>query len=670
MLRNYLIVLALAAIAYADDESCIQCHSNPSRLKKVTNGDEQRARKAFVDAKLHDTTAHGGQGCSDCHFDFEGYPHQKEGPSTAGCVDCHDDEAAIHADNVHGQQTGDKTVSCSDCHGTHDVFKAAERPSRLHPLNVTRTCGKCHFDDIDAETATVEELLEQRFCDDSHGRGLLLGGLIVAPTCVTCHGTHDTKAKGDPESRVSRKNVSATCGACHTGVREQYELSVHAIARKKNGGDGEKSNGDDAATCTDCHQPHTVGTRTTEFRVASVARCGSCHQQKMDSYQNSYHGKVTSLGYGGVADCAGCHGAHSIRASSDVQSRVHPDNLVKTCGECHEGAHESFVEYKVHAVWDGGDNSDAMLRAIYLGIHWLLLGAMGFALLHVVLWLVRATLAGEWKKRPRSGRTVRRWRTFYIQLHVVFMCSFILLAATGLPLHYAAQPWARRLMLRLGGAEAAGWVHRVSAIVMLSAIAVYLVHIAIRFFVRREKGLFTGHNTLLPRWKDVTDLLGNMRWFLFLGKQPRFDRWCYWEKFDFWAVFWGIAIIGASGLVLWFPVAATKLMPGWLINVANIVHGGEALLAVAFIFTFHVFHANLRPDKFPIDPLFLTGRMDESEMKHDRPMEYDRMVADGTLDDIVDEPPLLATTRFAYLLGGVIMISGIILVILMWTVAR
>ena len=122
-------------------------------------------------------------------------------------------------------------------------------------------------------------------------------------------------------------------------------------------------------------------------------------------------------------------------------------------------------------------------------------------------------------------------------------------------------------------------------------------------------------------------------------------------------------------LIMTFSLVKDRLLPGWMVNVASIVHGHEALLAVAFIFTFHVFNANLRPDKFPIDPLFLTGRHSEEEMKHERGVEYDRAVAEGKLDDLVVDPPTRATLQVAYVLGGIVMISGIVLVILMWSVS-
>jgi hypothetical protein len=220
-------------------------------------------------------------------------------------------------------------------------------------------------------------------------------------------------------------------------------------------------------------------------------------------------------------------------------------------------------------------------------------------------------------------------------------------------------------MRRLGGPQTSSIVHRFAAVVMLTSILIYLVHIAVRAVARREKGLFWGPNTLIPQWRDLKDMVANVRWFLFLGKKPRYDRWTYWEKFDFWSVFWGIAIIGATGLILWFPVIATRVLPGWSANVAVIVHGHEALLAVGFIFSAHMFHSNLRPEKFPLDPLFATGRISEEEFLNERPDEYERAKAEGRLDDLYVEAPTSATRRFAYIYGAFALLSGLLFLYLM-----
>jgi cytochrome b subunit of formate dehydrogenase len=143
--------------------------------------------------------------------------------------------------------------------------------------------------------------------------------------------------------------------------------------------------------------------------------------------------------------------------------------------------------------------------------------------------------------------------------------------------------------------------------------------------------------------KDLQDLIGNFKWFVGRGPRPDYGRWTYWEKFDYFAVFWGIAVIGSTGLMLWFPEFFTRFIPGWFINVATIIHSDEALLAVGFIFTVHFFNTHLRPEKFPMDIVVFTGRMTLEELKEDKPAEYDALVKDGTLDEyLVDQyPPIV-----------------------------
>ncbi len=126
-----------------------------------------------------------------------------------------------------------------------------------------------------------------------------------------------------------------------------------------------------------------------------------------------------------------------------------------------------------------------------------------------------------------------------------------------------------------------------------------------------------------------------MKWFVGLGERPQFDRFTYWEKFDYMAVFWGVAMIGASGLVLWFPAVVTHVLPGWVINVAHVIHSDEALLAAGFIFVFHFFNSHFRPQKFPYDPVMFSGHITEEELRHERAALYERMEKQGELDDTV-----------------------------------
>ena len=134
---------------------------------------------------------------------------------------------------------------------------------------------------------------------------------------------------------------------------------------------------------------------------------------------------------------------------------------------------------------------------------------------------------------------------------------------------------------------------------MLGIFFVHLVDVA-TFLIRKRKTFqWFGPTSLVPNWKDLWDMIGMFKWFLGKGPRPAFDRWTYWEKFDYWAVFWGMAIIGGSGMMLAFPDVAAMFMPGWVFNVAMVVHGEEAFLAAVFLFTVHFFNNHFRPDKLP-----------------------------------------------------------------------
>ncbi|MHC5211107.1 MAG: cytochrome c3 family protein [Planctomycetota bacterium] len=646
--------LLLSPVAAAQ---CLDCHADRDFLESVMPDPARALEPLLVDEQRFADSVHGGMDCSDCHMDYDDVPHTEDGMSF-DCTGCHSDQSEVLASSVHGQALeGGASVSCGACHGVHDVLPSSDRNSRLHPLNVYKACGQCHFS-TDVETASVTELLREPYTDDAHARGLLRGGLTVAATCVSCHGGHDVKPQGDPESRVSRLNVEATCEACHVGVAEQYAQSVHAV--RKNGDEQE------GATCSDCHRPHTMAQADDDFRTQTIATCAECHAERMDTFGGSYHGKATGLGIRGeVATCSACHGNHAIFNETDPRSMVHADNVVETCAQCHPGSHAEFARIDVHA--DPTDpERNPQLHLVWEFMRWLLIGVLIFGLSHVLLWLNRAIAAGALRRKPRhAGRFVRRWPLAFVVFHVWMMSTVLLLAGTGLPLHYSHERWAMALMTFFGGPSAAAWVHRFCAISLGALGLSFLGYVLWRAFVKRERGMFTGPDSMMPRWQDVLDLVGTVRWFLFRGPQPKYDRWTYWEKFDFWAATWGLFVIGLSGLILWFPEQATHFVPGWFVNAALVVHGIEALLDIAFIFTVHAFHANLRPGKFPMDTMYLTGRIPVEEFREERPVEYARVMEAGTLESLVDDPPSRRLRITAYVLGFAALGTGFFFILMM-----
>ena len=181
---------------------------------------------------------------------------------------------------------------------------------------------------------------------------------------------------------------------------------------------------------------------------------------------------------------------------------------------------------------------------------------------------------------------IKRFNSYHRILHVAVAVSFIGLVASGMPIKYAQAPWAIWLTKFLGGYQGAALIHRICAVITFGYFAAHILYVIHNIvIVRKLKFNPLGPESMVPWIKDAEDIYSNFKWFLGLGPRPRLDQWTYWEKFDYWAVFWGVGMIGVSGLFLWFPVFFSKFLPGWAFNIATIIHSDEALLAAGFIFT-------------------------------------------------------------------------------------
>jgi cytochrome b subunit of formate dehydrogenase len=244
-------------------------------------------------------------------------------------------------------------------------------------------------------------------------------------------------------------------------------------------------------------------------------------------------------------------------------------------------------------------------------------------------------------------------------LHACMIVSFVSLALTGLTLKFSYTSWAATLSRLMGGFQTAGFIHRTAALVMFGT---FITHLADLYRLKKHEygswhSLLFGPNTMLPTRQDVKQFVATMKWFVGTGPRPRYGRWTYWEKFDYFAVFWGIFIIGSTGLTLWFPILFTRFLPGSFINVATIIHSDEALLATGFIFTVHFFNTHLRPEKFPMDTAVFTGHVPLAELKRDKPLEYEALVASGQLEANLEEPqpPVVVKTMrvFAWISLGI-----------------
>ena len=662
---------------------CLDCHTDPT-LTRTLNGKE--VPLAVVDTNRFEASVHGALDCTDCHVGVK--PEHDAGLPPAQCGDCHEEPAKEYPSSIHGvshQLGSSAAASCGDCHGSHYIAPVKDPASPVFKLNLPETCAKCHSNPGLAEQYHLRSpKAAAQYLDSIHGRALLKMGLIVAPSCNDCHGVHNIKRSQDEGSPISHALISKTCGKCHVTVEETYAKSVHGQLLVK----GDKR----GPVCTDCHTAHEIEPPLNgHFKQVSDRRCGKCHEDRLKRYEETYHGKAMELGQTSsapqVAACFDCHGHHDVLPASNPDSRLSKQNIVQTCKACHPDANAGFAEYQPHADPLDGKHYP-QLHGVFLFMTALLIGVFAFFGGHTALWLFRSVyLYWHDSKKFREakietqqgGEWFTRFAPFERFLHLLVVTSFLLLVITGMPLKFYYTDWAKTIFHFVGGAQTARWLHRFGALITFLYFGLHaaqLVRLAWtrrsllrdpqsgKFRVKRLIGVLFGPDSMVPTLQDWRDFVAHQKWFFGKGQKPQFDRWTYWEKFDYFAVFWGVFAIGLSGLVMWFPETFTRLLPGWIINIALIVHSDEALLAAGFIFTIHFFNTHFRLEKFPMDTVIFSGRISKTEMLHERRRWYDRLVAQGKLDEYRVRDEWERSKGIARTLGYLFFGTGLVLLVL------
>ena len=636
-----------AAAAAPSNADCLACHEDPS-LSRVVAG---ATNSLCVPTNALAKSVHAALQCVDCHTGIKELPHPEKLPPP-DCSGCHDTVAKEYGASIHGmsQKMGESgAATCRDCHGTHDIRSSKVADSPVFKFNLARTCAKCHSNaGLTAEYRIKNPEAASQYAESIHGRALLKLGLVQAPSCSDCHGVHNIRRSVDREASINHANVAKTCGTCHSGVEKTYNQSVHGKLLAK----GDKR----GPVCTDCHSAHQIDTNEGgRLKAISDERCGSCHQDRLEHYRETYHGKAMALGSPQVAACFDCHGYHDVLPPSDPASHLSPTNIVATCRKCHPGSSPAFTRYIPHANPLDREHYP-LLNIVFIAMTGLLVGTFCFFGLHTAFWLFRSaylyhhdsmTFRNAKIRSQKDDEWFTRFTPFERFLHILVVTSFLTLVITGMPLKFHYTAWARAIFSLLGGAQVARWLHHVAALVTFLYFALHISEriatmwadraryrdpVTGRFSLPRLLAILTGPDSMVPTKSDWNDFIAHQKWFFGKGPRPEFDRWTYWEKFDYLAVFWGVAMIGASGLIMWFPEFFTRFMPGWVINVALIIHSDEALLAAGFIFTFHFFNTHFRLEKFPMDTVIFSGRISKAEMLHERKRWYDRLVSEGHLE--------------------------------------
>ncbi len=622
----------------ATTQSCFECHADPS-LQVERNGEMV---SLWVDEKLYGLSSHSRTACAQCHTEVN--PNHSERAcatitSPVDCSICHAEQVQEQVFSRHGELAaeGDPDApTCATCHGdAHAIFGYRLPTSPTYSRNVPELCGSCH----EAGATAAERLADDRdiyasYLESAHGRGLMGSGLVVSASCIDCHSAHKALPQTDPRSTVHPDNILAMCGRCHKGIEEEFRASIHHP-------DNVVTN-EELPNCESCHTSHEITRIDAKgFRFMMMDQCGHCHEDFAETFFETYHGKVTQLGSEGAAKCYDCHGTHNILPTDNLDSTLNKRHVVETCGQCHPRAHLQFAGYLSHATHHDKDKYPFLFYSFWF-MTILLVSTLSFFLLHTLLWLFRLWRTRDvWLPIKEEGHKEER---FYIRftskqriMHFIMLLSFFALALSGMALKFSFMGWAQVVTRVLGGYHSMGTLHRWAAVALILLFAYHLRDV---FKAKGTSGkswfafIFDPVNSLMFNLNDITQAWQSIKWFLGRGPRPHYGRFTYWEKFDYFAVFWGVFVIGSTGLVLWFPEFFTRILPGWSVNVATIIHSDEALLAVGFIFTIHFFNTHFRPDKFPMDPVIFTGRVPMDELKHDKPAEYEYFVEGATEEQL------------------------------------
>lgn len=370
------------------DKDCLRCHERPDI---VSAGDR---RSMTVKPLELAGSRHARISCSQCHA---GVNVAKVRPCEAitkkvDCASCHAEIGLQYVKSTHGQliaRNDPNGPTCKECHGTHGVLGKTQPLSPSFPTNVPDLCARCHREGQKAAvryTGDQKQIVE-RYRESTHGKGLAKGGLTVTAMCTSCHTAHSVLPRNDSLSSINPANVPATCGKCHHGVEEQFLSSVHVTQRGKT----DKT----LPVCDDCHSAHTIRRADEEgFKLTIMTQCGRCHESIAKTYFDTYHGKVSQLGYTKTAKCYDCHGAHDIRAIGDPRSRLSRDNVVATCQQCHSGANRRFAGYLTHATHHDPEKYPWLFWTFW-GMTGLLIVTFVVSGVHTLLWLPRAL---RWKR--------------------------------------------------------------------------------------------------------------------------------------------------------------------------------------------------------------------------------------------------------------------------------
>jgi cytochrome b subunit of formate dehydrogenase len=611
---------------------CLACHGD-SGLATERDGKQVSlfVNDAKFKASIHGTMAFE---CTQCHTDIKAVPHDPK-PAKVDCKSCHADQIAQYENGYHGKAVAKGSVNsptCLSCHGNiHEVLPSSDPNSRTFHTNIPQTCGSCHGNENVMNRTALSVAPFKSYEQSVHGianHATADKEKVTAAVCTDCHGAHEILAAGDPKSPINKFNVPQTCAKCHDSIKAEYVQSIHGQAAARGNWQ--------APVCTDCHGIHLIRRPSdpnspVNGQQMATATCGKCHEsvrmsqefgtpgRRTSTFLSSYHGLAVQGGSKIAANCASCHGVHNILPSNDAKSTINSAHLKETCGKCHPGANDKFIQGKIHIdvplSADVGSKAVRFIRRFYIGMILCVIG--GMFLHNFIIWRRKAVA-----KRERQRRIVQRMNKAQRYQHLTLLISFFTLVVTGFALKYP-DTW---FGLIFGLPETIrGWVHRGAGVVLIGVSLYHAVYLATK---KDGRKMF---KDMLPVPQDAFDVLGVMKYYLGISSErPQLPRFSYAEKMEYLALVWGMFVMAFTGLALWFKVQTGLVAPRWLLDVATAVHFYEAILATLAIIVWHFYWIIFDPDVYPMNWAWFDGKMDVELYHHEHGADHE------TLNDAIE----------------------------------
>ena len=644
----------LRALTHADSVSCLTCHHIG-----FTNDPQVAAqRRLGACAGCHGELAdqHVGAGeeapeCTSCHSIHEDEsPEQAKAAISSRCAGCHTAPHPDHAADAEG------SPECADCHTMH-----SGRTFERSDPSLFEACAGCH-EAAHPSHATVEEIFE---CTECHSVAEPAVGETVAAAelCSTCHGTvhpaHETVGErpaclechdfvSDPVVAEAGALMAARCGSCHESAMRQMLAGGHGAFLGAEGGG-------DLPNCLTCHTTHMDEAEARDrLEISSAVQCMQCHGESSlavryglpslvkRSYVDDFHGATVqflmaeggTMGDKDVMICSDCHGAHDVATLGEQA-------VAEVCLRCHEQGEERLAGAWLGHEAAGPGNRPLiwLVRLFYFVlIPFMLTGLALNILFHLIDQRrkgarvmqtegIQRLLGWVRGRKAAAAETVERFNKTERMEHLGSAFTFIALVVTGLPQTRPDLPIARAIIATMGGIWSTRIIHRTIGVIFVVLMVTHVTR-AVMNAVRNRR-----LPVMVPDRKDFEDVLLTFRHYLFREPMPRVGKFDFSEKYEYWGLFLGGIVMSSTGMILLFPELVSQLLPGIVVAATRLMHGLEATFAVMVVILWHSYGVMLRPEVFPLDTSIFTGKMSVARLKHEHPLEHDRLFPDGKSSD-------------------------------------